>query len=299
MAIITTPNYLRQGVEAIINPQEKTIHLVSDVEDPRSNISLEGEKHNNGVTFSAFYSFLKVLWREDDELIKYNFPLQACSRECFELIHEWTLSEETRNILRQGHCYALGDIYASDEVFKWKSVHDHEPSDNSPLLIRAVNRVNQDFVPYHCTAKYNVDTKEFMYDHPLPPGAEHSVVTHFIEIKDPLKNDGHIVEDPNLLIIGEDIIINTDKKTIKLRGKSKNLDSNIYDVVTNESDRSKTGVSFKCLRLFLYEQWRNNYDLIGHPAPLGGRAASAKNVDEFSLENGWKFADAYTSGLLR
>lgn len=90
MEIITNPNELNQGAEVTIDAINKTIEL-----------HVAGNLSDNGVTGQAFYSFLKEEWRNDAELIAYNFPIIAITPERFKFVEGWTLANDTtRNLLR-------------------------------------------------------------------------------------------------------------------------------------------------------------------------------------------------------
>jgi len=85
MARITDPDQLNQGVEVeFLTGSDKLIRL---------NISgnLEGE-NDNGVTWQALYSFIKEEWKNDDNLVKFAFPLISITTEQFEIINTWNLS---------------------------------------------------------------------------------------------------------------------------------------------------------------------------------------------------------------
>tara|TARA_R110000772_G_scaffold96495_4_gene195188 strand:- start:1299 stop:2732 length:1434 start_codon:yes stop_codon:yes gene_type:complete len=85
MARITDPDQLNQGTEVnFITGSNKLIQL---------NIAgnLEGE-NANGVTWQALYSFVKEEWKNDDNLVKFAFPLISITTEQFELINTWNLS---------------------------------------------------------------------------------------------------------------------------------------------------------------------------------------------------------------
>ena len=91
MARITDPDQLNQGVEVeFLTGSNKLIRL---------NISgnLAGE-NDNGVTWQALYSFIKEEWKNDDNLVKFAFPVTSITTEQFELINTWNLSGSTSDI---------------------------------------------------------------------------------------------------------------------------------------------------------------------------------------------------------
>lgn len=56
---------------------------------------------SDGVTGQALYSALKLLWRNNNNYIKYKFPMEAITPEQFDFINGWTLANDvTRKSLR-------------------------------------------------------------------------------------------------------------------------------------------------------------------------------------------------------
>lgn len=91
MARITDPDQLNQGTEVnFLTGSDKLIQL---------NIAgnLEGE-NDNGVTWQALYSFVKEEWKNDDNLVKFAFPITSITTEQFELINTWNLSGSLTDI---------------------------------------------------------------------------------------------------------------------------------------------------------------------------------------------------------
>ncbi len=84
MARITDPDQLNQGTEVnFLTGSDKLIQL--NIEG-----NLEGE-NDNGVTWQALYSFVKEEWKNDDNLVKFAFPLISITTEQFEIINTWNL----------------------------------------------------------------------------------------------------------------------------------------------------------------------------------------------------------------
>lgn len=103
MALITDPDNLNQGTEVTINTTAKTIAL-----------NVAGNLSNDGVTFQAFYSFLKEEWKNDASLIAYPFPMVSITPEQFEFIEDWVpANDTTRNLLRSA---GWREINASDTI---------------------------------------------------------------------------------------------------------------------------------------------------------------------------------------
>lgn len=82
MAKITDPDLLTQGTEIdFITGSTKVIKL-----------NRAGNLSDDGVTMQALYSFIKEEWRDDSNLIKFNFPMISITSEQFELINTWDIS---------------------------------------------------------------------------------------------------------------------------------------------------------------------------------------------------------------
>lgn len=98
MAKITDPDLLAQGTEVTITTGTKKIAL-----------NIAGNLNNDGVTMQCLYSFLKEEWKDDANLIKYDFPMISITNEQFELINGWDFADAaTRNLIRDGG-WALKD----------------------------------------------------------------------------------------------------------------------------------------------------------------------------------------------
>ena len=98
MAKITDPDLLAQGTEVTITPGTKRIAL-----------SIAGDLSTDGVTMQCLYSFLKEEWKDDADLIKYDFPMISITNEMFEFINGWDLADiDSKNLIRDGG-WALKD----------------------------------------------------------------------------------------------------------------------------------------------------------------------------------------------
>lgn len=92
MALITDPDDLNQATEVVFDTTAKTIQLLE-----AGNLSADG------VTEKAVYSFTKEEWKDDANLIKFEFPFVPITDEFFELQEGWNWADATtRNLLRRG-----------------------------------------------------------------------------------------------------------------------------------------------------------------------------------------------------
>jgi hypothetical protein len=93
MAKITDPDLLTQGIEVdFITGSTKAIRLNRSGSQNVFGDTVEGNLSNDGVTMQALYSFIKEEWRDDANLIKFNFPMVSITSEQFELINTWDIS---------------------------------------------------------------------------------------------------------------------------------------------------------------------------------------------------------------
>ncbi len=92
MPLITDPDQLNQAVEVVYNTTAKTIQLLE-----------AGNLDADGVTIKTVYSFTKEEWKDDANLIKFEFPFVPITDEFFELQEGWNWADQaTRNLLRRG-----------------------------------------------------------------------------------------------------------------------------------------------------------------------------------------------------
>jgi hypothetical protein len=90
MAVITDPDLLAQGTSVVISAAAKTIKL-----------AIAGNLTTDGVTGQCLYSFLKEQWKNDNNLIKYPFPMLSITNEQFEFINGWLPADyATRKLIR-------------------------------------------------------------------------------------------------------------------------------------------------------------------------------------------------------
>jgi len=82
MPKITDPDLLTQSVQVTFDTGSLLIQL-----------SASGElTASAGVSMQALYSFIKEEWKDDDNLIKFPFPMISITTEQFELINGWNFS---------------------------------------------------------------------------------------------------------------------------------------------------------------------------------------------------------------
>ena len=92
MALITDPDNLNQATEVVFDTTAKTIELV-----------VAGNLSTDGVTLQALYSFCKEEWKNDSNLIKFDFPFTPITDESFELIDGWDFkNDSSRYLIRTG-----------------------------------------------------------------------------------------------------------------------------------------------------------------------------------------------------
>ena len=161
MALINDPDNLNQGTEVVIDTAGKTIQLVK-----------AGNLSDDGVTLQALYSFLKEEWKNDNNLIKYSFPMEAITSEQFEFIGGWTYADTTtlslfRNggfAVRDGASIAeefigvitLGSIGTTDQVYFQQEI------DGSATDIIFTGAVNQCVKVYGDSSHGNFDYRDYL-----------------------------------------------------------------------------------------------------------------------------------------
>ena len=88
MAKIIDPDQLNQNVEVeFLTGSDKLIRL-----------NYSGNLDQDGVSMQALYSFIKEEWKNDDNLIRFAFPMLSITTEQFELINGWNLSGSLADI---------------------------------------------------------------------------------------------------------------------------------------------------------------------------------------------------------
>ena len=93
MAKIIDPDELIQGTEIVFNTTTRTIQLIE-----AGNLD-----KRDGVTLQAVYSFCKEEWKDDNDLIKLPFPMEAITEAKFDLINGWDWEDQdTVETIRDG-----------------------------------------------------------------------------------------------------------------------------------------------------------------------------------------------------
>lgn len=91
MAVITDPDNL-SVTEVTIDTANLDIAL-----NEAGNLS------SDGVTLQSLYSYLKEEWKNDNNLIKFQFPMVAITSEQFEFVEGWKpANDATRKLIRTG-----------------------------------------------------------------------------------------------------------------------------------------------------------------------------------------------------
>lgn len=95
MAKITDPDLLNQGTEI----EFLTGSLVIKLNEAGNLNQLEG------VSLQTIYSFIKEEWKNDDNLIRFAFPMTSITSEQFELINGWNWSGSADVDVSASHYY--------------------------------------------------------------------------------------------------------------------------------------------------------------------------------------------------
>ena len=101
MAKIIDPDQLNQGTEVDFITGSKLIRL-----------NYAGNLTNDGVSWQALYSFVKEEWKNDDNLVRFPFPVLSITTEQFELINGWNLSGSVAD--QSASQYFLRDTFPPD-----------------------------------------------------------------------------------------------------------------------------------------------------------------------------------------
>ena len=116
MAKIIDPDLLNQGVEVSFLTGSRLIQL-----NISGNLDADGVALDNGVSMQALYSFCKEEWKNDNNLIKFPFPILAITAEQFELINNWDLSGSFSKYLIRDAGWALKNP-DGDSVEEWMNI---------------------------------------------------------------------------------------------------------------------------------------------------------------------------------
>lgn len=128
----------------------------------------------DGVSLQAVYSYLKEEWKDDSDLIKFDFPMTSITEEKFELINGWNFADSTTiNLIRDGG-WALKDGSGNSEEeymnvttlgsFDNSSVDQAyylQVADGTPTDIVLTGEVNQAVKIYGDAENGDVDYRTF------------------------------------------------------------------------------------------------------------------------------------------
>jgi len=95
MAKITDPDLLTQGTEIEFITGSLIIKL-----NAAGNLT-----QSDGVSLQTVYSFIKEEWKNDDNLIRFAFPMTSITAEQFELINGWNWSGSADVDVSSSHYY--------------------------------------------------------------------------------------------------------------------------------------------------------------------------------------------------
>ena len=105
MAILTDKTKLTLGVEVVLNTTSnpRTIQLVAT-----------GDLTTDGVTLDTVYEALKLFWRNDSTLPKFQFPMNPITNEQFDLVADaanvgWDWKDDTTRYLIKTGGWAIKD----------------------------------------------------------------------------------------------------------------------------------------------------------------------------------------------
>lgn len=110
MPKILDPDLLNQGVEVNFLTGSKLIEL-----NAAGNLDAA-----DGVSLQALYSFIKEEWKNDNNLIKFPFPILSITSEQFEFINGWDLSGSESKFLVKDAGWAL--VSGSTNVEEWMNI---------------------------------------------------------------------------------------------------------------------------------------------------------------------------------
>ena len=112
MARITDPDFLTRDVEI-------TFFTASNASGSKTiQLSLAGNLSYDGVTGQAIYSKCKELWKSEDDLIRFPFPLISITEKKFDLINNWDWYDyETKTLIRDAGWAVKNE--ANDSLEEW------------------------------------------------------------------------------------------------------------------------------------------------------------------------------------
>src|SRR3990167_7080304 len=98
MSKIVDPDFLVLNTEIGFNPTTRVI-----------NLKEQGNLSSEGVTMQAVYSKTKEVWRTDETLIKYPFPLVAITKNQFDFVNGWDFSGDSSRYLIRDAGWSVRD----------------------------------------------------------------------------------------------------------------------------------------------------------------------------------------------
>lgn len=110
MPKILDPDLLNQDTEVEFLSGSKLIRL-----------NQTGNLDQDGVSLQALYSFTKEEWKNDENLIKFPFPILSITSEQFEFINGWDLSGSASKYLVKDAGWALKNT-AGESLEEWMNI---------------------------------------------------------------------------------------------------------------------------------------------------------------------------------
>jgi hypothetical protein len=196
MSKITDPDLLSKNAEITFISGSQRILLTKTV-----NLS------DDGVTMQAVYSKCKELWRTDDSLIKYPFPLISITEKKFDFVNGWDFTgsavspNSSRQLIRDAGWsvqnaantsteewmgfVSLGTVQASDQIYIQQSASGaptnvvYTGSVNEPVRIYSSASLNgYPNIDYRNYFKAFVRTQGYTYDQSQLSAIGESSVTY-------------------------------------------------------------------------------------------------------------------------
>ncbi len=115
MAKIIDPDYLVRGVNLYFNTGSKASGSKT------IQLTLSSSMSYDGTTLQAVYSKCKELWKSQEDLVKFPFPLVAITEKKFDLVNSWDWEDTTTKTLIRDGGWALKDT-ANASLEEWMGV---------------------------------------------------------------------------------------------------------------------------------------------------------------------------------
>lgn len=110
MSKIVDPDFLVLNTEIGYNPTGRVI-----------NLKQLGNLSSDGVTMQAVYSKTKEIWRTDETLIKYPFPLVAITKNQFDFVNGWDFSGDSSRYLIRDAGWSVRDA-SNNSSSEWAGI---------------------------------------------------------------------------------------------------------------------------------------------------------------------------------